>query len=845
MGNIKTLKYILAGFLMTFLYAGCTEELTYTPGAEEEPDNYGVYFPTQTSPTELDLDPSEETEVTYRIRRTRYTDAITVPVVVEASQEGIFEIDPIVFGPGEQETEFTVSFPKAERGTEYSCVIRIEDPKYISIYGTRATSLSFSVVRAGWVRLTGANGETTGKWRDNTVCDMYSLNTSGYNPYPEIDVEIYEREDIKGYYRMKVYGEALMSALSGGGTVNYTSRDVWTTVDASDPAKVYIPYQTTGLTLLSDDGELRIGSSVAENFSMDASASQYGTLENGVITFPAQSIMLELTNNAGSFYYGNREGMLRIMLPGYTAPDYTVTLTKGAPADGAVEITATFAADVSEFKYSIVRGTLDDGTASLRAQELDRADGFDESIMPDGTSKVIRVENLSTDKYTLVGAAYDETGEMHGYAYIPFGYIAQGDDRPVKLKFGLEATYEYAGQGINPDNSAKFYAYFCGEEGEEIESVRYGLFRTSRLAGRNQDEVLDEEGTDFTDEQMEQLNEGHFSVMLTGLNGDSGYTLLLRASNGYVTEILSDEITTTGKFNPGLEVFYYEDFLDADPQTWSVEYLTGSDPQHPKEWNYYAYNFNDENAVRRYIGKVTMSVNETISDDVTTILDVEGLSGIEFEEGGQMLAGHMPSSTYFNGYEGVIALSPNPSQTNIYDGSTVTIGFIDALDPVYIYYSQYYYMFFGAVADGYLYCVPSPILEDQGYSFSFLFTGSQASLYCLMGEMMLVDPAKDMGGLPGAPSAAAQARMAAIRSQALKGRMPRNYVELPEFSTAPGGMAGNGRPALNLAVNPMPASAPASEKASATITVRTAEPGATAAHDGTVSRTGVRAKLAR
>ena len=107
MGNIKTLKYILAGFLMTFLYAGCTEELTYTPGAEEEPDNYGVYFPTQTSPTELDLDPSEETEVTYRIRRTRYTDAITVPVVVEASQEGIFEIDPIVFGPGEQETEFT------------------------------------------------------------------------------------------------------------------------------------------------------------------------------------------------------------------------------------------------------------------------------------------------------------------------------------------------------------------------------------------------------------------------------------------------------------------------------------------------------------------------------------------------------------------------------------------------------------------------------------------------------------------------------------------------------------------------------------------------------------------
>ena len=45
----------------------------------------------------------------------------------------ILEIEPITFGPGEQETEFTVSFSKAEEGVKYTCEIRIEDPRYISL----------------------------------------------------------------------------------------------------------------------------------------------------------------------------------------------------------------------------------------------------------------------------------------------------------------------------------------------------------------------------------------------------------------------------------------------------------------------------------------------------------------------------------------------------------------------------------------------------------------------------------------------------------------------------------------------------------------------------------------
>ena len=55
------------------------------------------------------------------------------------------------------------------------------------------------------------------------------------------------------------------------------------------------------------------------------------------------------------------------------------------------------------------------------------------------------------------------------------------------------------------------------------------------------------------------------------------------------------------------------------------------------------------------------------------------------------------------------------------------IGFINSND-LYIYYSQTYYMFFGAVADGYLYAVRSPIYEEENYYFDFLYTGSTSTL---------------------------------------------------------------------------------------------------------------------
>lgn len=802
--TVKTLKHILWAFLTTTVLAGCSDDLTYTSGAEDDPDNYGVYFPEQTSPTEVERDPAEEPQVTYKVRRAKYLDAITVPVAVTASKEGIFEIEPITFGPGEQETEFTVTFPKAEEGEKYTCDIRIEDPRYISLYGPRAIGLSFSVIRAGWELVTSADGTATkGKWRDDLIGNLYSLPSATFNPNPEVEIEIYQRRDIKGYYRMKVYGDAFMDALAGT-KINYQGRDVYTIVDARDANKVFIPYQSTGLTLVSSNGELKIGSNVSENFMMDESTGQYGTLKDGIITFPAQSVLLELEKEAGKFYSGNRDGMLRILLPGTVVPDYTVKLAKGEPADGVVEIAATLAEDVEVMKFAVFEGALDSGQASLTAQDMDAAKTFDGEIKTSGT---IRVENKATGKYTLVGCIYDKEGVMRDYASVSFGYVAKDDEKPVILTIGLEATQEFAGQDITPDNSAKFYAF-----GEGIESVVYGLFRTDRLRGADPDELLDAQGIQFTAGQLAALNAGHFSTMLTGLIGGSDYTLLLRAGNGYIRKTMQATYQTTGTYNPALDSFTYADFLPAANQP-SLNDLTTT------TWNYYAVNYADgtEHPIRRKIGQVTMETNSQQSSSQLQVLNINGLSGIKFDEGGALLGAYIPGASSLSKYNGALELLASEDLTpGTYDGQKVLLGFIADENSTGIYSGAC--MFMGAVADGYLYCVPSPDALEANLTFNLFYTGdfTGSTLYSLMGEMMLVDPAKDLGGISGA----ALERIAALRKQALGAFTPRNYVERPEFSI-PAGHTPEVKPVLpiNLVTTPMPASAPAVKRAEVRVSV--------------------------
>lgn len=742
-------------FIPAFLLlAGCSVEETYEPGQMEDPDCYGVWFPSQTVSTDLFLESDDPTEVTYVVKRKKITEEITVPLVVESSVEGIFNVEPLVFKAGEDQAELKVTFPDAEVGVEYTCTIRIEDPQYIEVYGKLNTAISFSILRADW-KLLG-----TGKWRDDIFSSLYMVT----NQYAEVDVEIYEREDKEGYYRINAFTPAMIEALFG---VSVQTEGVMTTIDASDPEAVYFPVQETGVQLSSNDGYLKIASTVAENFSMDATESQYGTRVDGVITFPAQSIVCNFSSMpSNEWYSANIGGMLRIMLPGAKVYDYSVAFTKSEPSNGQVTIGVDLSDDVAFMGYKVFEGALDDAQASLNAQNMSdsyKTDGVSAYTGIVSSDRNLRITCPSTGEYTLVGCLYSspDAKEMTGYGFITFGYVAADDDRPVILTAGLEATDEFGGQGYTPDNSIKFYAY-----GEDIRSLEYGLFRSKDLSGVAESDygkVLDESGTSLTADELKSLNDGHFSRLLTGLNGDSDYILLLRAYNGYYSVIKTYSCHTTGTFNPILEQYSYEDFLDDQPTKYELT---------DKVWNYYAKNLLDENPLRRKIGQVRI---EESTEDMSgvDIMTIYGLSGVEFDSGGGISLIYMPNSSITAGYKGVIAIYSDGTEFGKIDGQSVYAAFV-AEEDANAYNGVG--MFGGAVADGYIYFAPSPAIVEEGFTLSYLYTGSSSTAYSLMTEMILVDPDKDQGGLPDVVSS----RIASIREMYMKTYQPDNFVEIPE-----------------------------------------------------------------
>ena len=285
---MKAIKYFLYALIATFVFAGCSDDPTYTRGESEADGCYGVYFPSQDNAADLELDPADPTVLTFTAMRTNDADAITVPVTVTGSEDAIFSASEISFDDGATETTFQVSFPDAEIGTTYSCNIQIEDKKYAFIYGEKASGVSFSVTRVKWNLVTGPKGETKGKWRDDILSSAYGIP----NRYGEGEVEIYERDDNPGYYRISnVYSAEYLASLlnMSPSEVSGNRSDVITYIDATNPDKVWLPEQSTGVFLNSGDGIVSFASQVPEN---GFNGSGYGTNVNGVITFPAKSVLL-------------------------------------------------------------------------------------------------------------------------------------------------------------------------------------------------------------------------------------------------------------------------------------------------------------------------------------------------------------------------------------------------------------------------------------------------------------------------------------------------------------------------------------------------------------------------
>lgn len=554
---------------LTLLLSACVEE-SLEKGGPEKDGCMGVYFVegqenAKDHTLEKDID---KTSLEFIVRRVNDEKAAEIPYeysvykVVQNMEPGDtaytevpvyddseFQFGRLVFNKNQKEATISVSFDELPTGERYRCSISITDPEYAQVYGYAATSVSFSVQMFEWTKLKGK-----AIYRDGFLSDIITLKET----YLETEVDIYERKDKKGFYRLDdVYSAAFLARMNEGEEAYkegpealerayspYAIKGTKIFVDASDPDKVYIPNQNVGLSSSFLGGIVYIASDVPEVFGSQSNML-YGSLsDEGVITFPKNAITLGM---AGNYYFTNTAGKLRIVLPGGKTEDYGLDLSvEDAASDGSRPVTFKPAKDVVSIKYKVFPGKITELGLEAKLNEVD-ANGTELTVGADQKEikkNITPGADASTSIYTLVACSYDSEGKRFEHATIEFGYIKPGDERKVEIYMGLYTDDQYAPYEYSAENSFRYWV-----RGKDITSAQLSYYPTSYY--------------ETYKEQIHSQIKRYGSIpaqTLKALNGDDGlsgmlgntfkagtnYTFVVYAENGYHGEFFTDTINTRG-----------------------------------------------------------------------------------------------------------------------------------------------------------------------------------------------------------------------------------------------------------------------------------------------------------
>lgn len=626
----KFLTYAVMAFLPLSLLSCSQEE--YVPGEPDLDGCYGVYFPTQSNASDIELSPDDPKELTFTVKRLNDTGAITVPYTISGSD--VFSATELKFEDGQTETTMTVSFPDIKNAVKYSCSIDISDPAYSLIYSNESHTLQFSVTVVEW------NQIGTAKWRDDVIGSFLSIQ----NPYAEVACPISERSDKPGYYRLdKVYTAKFFSLLFTGSEANESQfnsfcYDSPIYVDATNPSKVYIVKSKPGLNLGSGLGDMTLASQVAENGFDPGEA--YAQNVDGVIEFPSGGVMVSLTGyNNGTWFSVNSAGKLRLLLPGARVYDYDVSVSAGLASYGNLPLSFKFGADVANVKYVICEGRLNETEVAAKSQEID--EGKLDNVNTVGESSDFTVTCPATGVYTLVTANYDALATYRGYTSVTFTYLANGDDsKTVVINADVIISNRLSSQGYTSENSLEYFV-----SGKDIVEAYIGLFRMDDLKNLTMEDIWqtmqqNPAGYRLSDSQVAEINNSSFGGVVGNLTPGTEYNMIIVASNGYERRAFNNQCKTEGERN-----ILYESIKDdqLNPSSDISDYYG--------EWDYYAVDLFGKSGKREKIGNATISQTGFVDGHAETyksFVKVSGLLGPAVEKLG------VKNEVYFGYYAGFL-----------------------------------------------------------------------------------------------------------------------------------------------------------------------------------------------
>lgn len=564
----KLFRNILFLSSLTLVLAACQEEKV-EPGEKDLDGCYGVYFPAQEKAVKLVLDPAEPTSTKITVMRKNSEGEITVPVTV-ADTSKLFKFTPITFKDGQAETTIDVTFDGIGIGNTYLASLTIEDPAYASKYNSNPISIDVKVLCEKWNNLgVGTwveHGVFNFKAPENVIIHQNDLDKTKYRIYmrypdPEKEGEEYalysSKSDEYLSLRLLKSGEVLKSKTEE----LKVDKDGLVLFDIFDTG---IPYDT---------GAPNIWFVHPFNLSKPVNLWYYNKVisyqKDGVTPAGIQLAPYYYINGLRAIDRSQEDGIITIVFPGAVLTDYTINVSVGETVDGEIPVEFDLGADVATAKYAVYEGELSKAAAERHANAIVKGD--EESKVVPETGAV----SLTLDKsgvYSLVAVSLDDKNEFQKSAVSTFNYVAKGDEEkyPVTVSAGLELTSRYEPEGYTKINSALFYVY-----GKNLTEVKASLIPTAKLDLTKLDSLA-REPESVSDSILNLVNTTGWTDLFTELAPVTDYTLIVWASNGYRSKVVTSEITTDGlpRVKKGTGTYTYSlVFLDEDNKPQAVKGL--------------------------------------------------------------------------------------------------------------------------------------------------------------------------------------------------------------------------------------------------------------------------------
>lgn len=530
---------LLAAFVLAAGFTACEDDnVDYNPAKPLEGTQ--VYFATN-APTAFKVD-ATSTSVAATVSRSDAEGALEVSIsaTIDTEYASLFTVAPTaLFADGQTTAEVQISFDRSKLvdGASYNITLSVVDEALHTPYAP--TTQMFTITVPEPYVLLG-----TGLIRDDIVTAVFGVENL------EWEVEIYENTNVPGYIFLK---NAYTSCYPYNEPGDYQTEDHYWGINVSDPTKVLFSKSYMGFDW--GYGEFIFG------------CVAYGTLQNGVITFPKSGLAIGMKEYTEDQYgwYANAKGLFRIVMPGVDLKDYSMTVAYGGmqvEADNttvSAVLNGTYGADVASMRYAFfdgdVTGAADQASEIIiaAAEEEVGVMAFEQGLdAEDRVFSILESKLAAPGLYTVFCVPYNAAGEPQAgsTAAVSFYFPGMGGQEipECELVAGLfPFSWVYPDYAADYPDSSTLAAIVAGVD---ISSCTYGFITGLQLDA----DVSGQDAMDLRDYVTEALgasskedwmyafdpdmiayinSEAGLDIYFDELPAETPFTLFVEGTNSY------------------------------------------------------------------------------------------------------------------------------------------------------------------------------------------------------------------------------------------------------------------------------------------------------------------------